>query len=188
MAVNMNQMRDYSISILERCLKLRCRHEEDPTKQPRLDELITTFEAFQMSPGTLTHAAGWHFCVPDSFRNALDIRLTSRKIDGESKMIWTQGPWFHFEAGDTIYDSPRAYLPWDLKNFTLCLDVKRASPARPPDRENPSMDYSGTVIFDVLTRNDTSAQLVKRFEHALTQDDFVKLLILGPPEDWLKLL
>ena len=182
----MNQMRDYSISVLERCLKLKCWDEEDATKQDRLEELIATFEAFRISNGTLDHAAGWFFCVPTSFRNALDIRLTARKIGGESKMIWTQGPWFHFQAGDTIYDSPRAYLPWDVKNFTLCLDIKRASPARPPDGANSSMEYSGTVIFDVLTRNDPGAHLVKRSERALTQDDFVRLLILGPPEDWLE--
>lgn len=99
-------------------------------------------------------------------------------------MKWTQGSWFHFEEGDTLYDSPKAYLPWNLNNFRICLDIRRASPAEPPNGTDRIARYPGAIIFDVLIPNEQRTQLVKHRETTMSQDDFVRMLIIGPPEDW----
>ena len=132
----------------------------------------------------LEFASGWHFCVPSSFRAALDINLTPRKVNGRTVMKWTQGSWFHFEEGDTLYDSRKAYLPWDLRNFHICLDIRRASPAQPPNGTDRTTRHPGVVIFDVLTPNEEATQLVNRRKTTMSQDEFVNLLIIGPPPEW----
>jgi len=173
----MNHQRHRSIDVLNRCLNLQADDEQDVTRQQRLDDLIAEFVLCD-NPG-IEHASSWHFCVPASFRAALDIKMTPRMVDRKQTMEWTQGSWFHFEEGDTIYDSPEAYKPWNVDNFRVCLDIRRASPARPAGGPDRMKRYPGTVIFDILTANDERTKLVKRRESALSQDDFVRLLIDG---------
>jgi hypothetical protein len=180
--------RERSLKLLERCLTLKA-DEEDASRQQRLDDLIAEFRPWDRpSEPTMEFAAGWRFCVPSSFRAALDIKLTPRKVRGATTMKWTQGSWFHFDGGDALYDSPKAYLPWDLKNFQICLDIRRASPAQPPNSTDRLARYPGVVIFDVLTPNEERTELVKRRETAVSQDEFVKLLIVGPPPEWREFL
>ncbi len=164
-----------SIDILNRCLKLQAEDEKDVTRQQRLDELIADF--MPCGKTEIECAAGWHFCVPASFRGALDVALTPRKVDGMTTMKWTQGSWFHFEEGDTIYDSVKAYQPWNLNNVKVCLKICKASPAQPAIRKRPRQP--GTVIFNVLIPDAERKQLVNRQQLVLSQDEFVKLLIDG---------
>jgi len=168
-----------SIDILSRCLNLEADDEKDVTRQHRLDELLCDFVTCKSSG--LDHADGWHFCIPASFRAALDIKWTRRKVNGKQTMKWTQGSWFHFEEGDTIYDSPKAYGKWDLNDVQVCVDIRRASPAKPAGAANREARYAGTVIFDVLTPNDERTQLVKRQQMVMSQDEFIRMLIVGPP-------
>lgn len=177
--------RSRSLAILESCLNLESEQEKEAMRQNRLDELIADFTSTSESQSaTLEYASGWHFCVPTSFRSALDIKLTQRVVDRKATMQWTQGSWFHFQAGDTLYDSAKAYLPWDLANFRICLDVRQATSAIPPNGKDRPSRYPGSIIFDVLTPDAQRKKLVKRRETTMSQDAFVKLLIEGPPEDW----
>lgn len=180
------QHRKTSMSILDRCLALKGEEEQDTVRQQRLDELIADFNKSPASP--VESAAGWHFCVRSSFRAALDIKLTPRQVGGKTMMKWTQGSWFHFEEGDTLYDSAKAYLPWNLENFGMCLDITRASPAQPPNGADRVTRDPGAIIFDVLTPNKKGTQLVKRRKTTMSQDDFVKLLIIGPPPEWTEFM
>lgn len=177
-----DEPRKRSLNILERCLSLH--GEEGTTRAERLDELLATFVlANNGTANPMECAEGWYFCVPPSFRSALDIQLTTRVIDGQQKELWTQGSTFHFAAGDAIYDSPAAYLAWDLRFFNFCLDIRRASPAEPTKAKKPRQP--GTVIFDILVPTPQKTALEKRRETVLTQDAFVRLLIEGPPQGWI---
>jgi hypothetical protein len=43
--------------------------------------------------------------------------------------------------------------------------------------------FSGQVTFAILTPNKERTKIVERGEHAMSQDDFVRFLILGPLEE-----
>ncbi len=164
-----------SISILDRCLNLQSADEGDISRQQRLDDLITEFAPIENTQ--MECALGWFFCVPASFRAALDVKQTIRVIGGKPTPTWTQGAWFHFKEGDTIYDSVKAYLPWNLNNFNICLDIRKGSPAQPASGNEPRRP--GTVIFDVLKPDAERKRLINCRQTVLSQDDFVRFLILG---------
>ena len=176
--------RQVSLSILSECLALTS-SEEDVSKETRLDDLIAKFAAHDLAETeTLEYAVGWFFCLRPCFRAALDIKLTPRKVNKKTEMRWTQGSWFHFKKGDTLYDSPNAYRPWDLSNFRCCIDITSAAPAQPPNGKDRTERNSGVVIFDVLVPDATKSKLIPHTVKAMTQDDFVRMLITGPPDDW----
>lgn len=180
----MNQEQVRSIDVLNRCLNLRIGDDCDdrlPGRQQRLGELIAKFVPHRSL--ALECVAGWHFCVPGAFRTALDIVQTPRIVEGISEMRWTQGSWFHFREGDTIYDSVNANQAWNPKNVQVCLDIRKAAPAKPAGA-NGDPRVEGTVILDVLTPNESGSRLEKRKQVAVTQDEFVRILILGPPREW----
>jgi hypothetical protein len=54
-------------------------------------------------------AVGWEFAVPEAFREALDIRITSKAISKKTIQVWTQGMSFSFKEGDTLHNSRLAY-------------------------------------------------------------------------------
>ena len=74
------------------------------------------------------YAVGWKFPVPEAFREALDIKITPTIRDG----LYTQGKNYAFRAGDTIYNTPKAYKIWKeaLKEFTFCVSIESAASAR----------------------------------------------------------
>ncbi len=125
---------------------------------------------------------GWYMCVPPCFNEALDIKRTERVKNKEKSRIWTQGSWFSFNRGDTLYDSPAGYKIWSeaLKNIKLCVQVKVASSAEPSD--GASERFSGSVTFSILTGNKDRSKIVERAEHTMSRDDFVRFLIAGPVE------
>lgn len=182
--MNNEDERERSKLILDECLALTSKNE-DASKETRLDNLIAQFSEQKLSEtDSVECAAGWHFCVRPSFRAAIDVKWTPRKVGKKTVMKWTQGSWFHFKEGDTIYDSPLAYLPWDLNNFNLCIEVTTATPAQPPNSSGREERDPGSVFFEVSIPNATRDQLVRVAVKKMTQDDFVRMLILGPPNDW----
>lgn len=180
--MNEEELRNFSLQILEKTMKLASLDTE-PSKDNRLDELMTQFVQTKISDNvSLEIADGWHFCVPSSFKAALDIQLTPRKVAGKTEYTWTQGSWFDFKTGDTIYDSPKAYLPWCLSNFRVCLDVTKSVPAQPRNKSDRQNRNHGSVIFNILVPED--GKLVLKGTKALSQDEFIRILINGPKEGW----
>lgn len=90
-------------------------------------------------------AYGWKMAVGECFRAALDMRQLSQRRedadDGEENggeyrdnCGLTQGNLFAFSAGDTIYDTPRAYGVWEsaFSEIMICFQIREAQPVRPP--------------------------------------------------------
>jgi hypothetical protein len=148
-------------------LRLTTRHG----KQKRSLELLKSPDA--------PPPADWHFCVPAFFHNALDLKLSDRKKDGLSYQAWTQGADFSFSVGDTLYDTPAAYEPWEqaLKKIRLCAQVVEAVPASGTES---GTRFEGRVKIDLLVPDPHRTQLLKKATADLTQDEFVSLLIFGP--------
>ncbi len=150
---------------------------EKPTRENRLTDLIKA--------PSLDHVEGWYMCVPPCFNDALDIRQTERVENKQKTLTWTQGSSFAFKAGDTLYDTPDAYKVWSeaLKSINLCVQVKLGSSAGPLD--GGTGRFAGSVTFSILTPNDYRSRLVERADHTMSQDDFIRFLIGGPPDEML---
>lgn len=170
-------MKNDSVVILKKVLRLT-EETAEKGKATRLLELLKSPQDNETSD--------WSMCVPSCFNNALDIRLTPRKMKGEDTLVWTQGSAFSFKAGDTLYDTSMAYSEWGeaLTRLTLCLSVEQAMDAVPERRKiqkNENIPRNpGYVRFSVLIPDGSKTALTKIDELELTQDDFVFLLIAGP--------
>jgi hypothetical protein len=142
-------------------------------KQKRSLELLKSPEA--------PPPADWHFHMPAFFHNALDLKLSDRKKGGRSYQAWTQGADFSFSIGDTLYDTPAAYEPWEtaIKKIRLCAQVVEAVPSSGTET---GTRFEGRVKVDLLVPDAHRARLVKKATADLTQDEFVSLLIFGPSE------
>lgn len=121
----------------------------------------------------------WFMHVPVSFNNALDIRRTERV--GSLESVWTQGGNFSFAIGDTIYDTPRAYERWAdaLQHIGYCITVSQATAVSPPTVTTPR--HSGYVGFNLSAPDASKTALTAIRAYAMTQDEFVRFLITGPP-------
>ena len=119
----------------------------------------------------------WSMYLPFSFNDALDIRKTVRV--SAKNPIWTQGANFSFSAGDIIYNIPAGYSVWTeaLQKIDRCFKVTKAMPATPPMSNLPR--HSGLVAYDVLTPNEDKTALSLVRSCAVTQDEFVRILIVG---------
>lgn len=166
-------MNKTSISILDQVIR------EKPTRENRLTDLLK-------EPSAET-TEGWWMCVPSCFNDALDIKQTERVANKRKALVWTQGSSFHFSAGDVIYDTPEAYKVWSeaLKSIGVCVQIKIGSSAGPI--EGGTGRYPGSVTFAILTPNEERTKIVERAEHSMSQDDFVRFLISGPPEELKKI-
>ena len=113
----------------------------------------------------------------------MDIKQTDRIENKKKSRVWTQGSSFSFKAGDTLYDTVEAYQVWPkaLKTITICVQVKMASSAGPS--EGGTGRCSGSVTFTILTPNGDRSKIFERDEHTMSQDEFVRFLIAGPPDD-----
>jgi hypothetical protein len=77
------------------------------------------------------YSVGWHFVLPEAFKEALDIRLTPRVSGGKNFDILTQGRGFNFKVGDVLYDTRKAYeLAWEnaLRHIGHSVQVEAAEP------------------------------------------------------------
>lgn len=147
--------------------------EEKPNREKRGIELLKPHD----SDGS---SEGWAFCVPPAFNDSLDIRLTSRIIDGKPENVWTQGSAFNFKAGEILYDTPEAYGKWTtpLSAITCSIQIEFSSGAGLSDSGNQRS--SGVVKFKVYKPDGTKEKLVPfGTDVTMTQDEFVKLLIVG---------
>jgi len=140
-------------------------------KEDRLTDLLRDPE----KDGT----PGWFMHLPKCFNEALDIRQTTRKVDGKTVMVWTQGAGFAFKVGDTIYDSERGYDGWEqaLRHMRLCVQVRSATDATSPQLSVART--SGSVAFDILIPSPDGTRLVPSASYSVTQDEFVRFLISG---------
>lgn len=94
-------------------------------------------------------ALGWKMAIPESFREALDIKLTPRMLAGKKHMLWTQGRLYDFHEGDLFHDTQHAYAKWGkaLKHLTLSVQVEHASP-------------SGYVTYETYRTKDDEIEVI----------------------------
>lgn len=75
-------------------------------------------------------ASGWRIAVSESYKDALDIKLTPRQFGGKTEMLWTQGRGYDFHLGDIFHDRKEAYGNWGdaLALTTLSVQIVSATP------------------------------------------------------------
>ena len=153
-----------------------------------LMKLITTGNTREQRLKTLLRSpekadANWFMYLPICFNNALDIRRTVRV--GAASPVWTQGANFSFGAGDTVYDSNSAYDEWGrvLQNGGRCFQVAKATAVSPPSAG--AARSAGSVTFTLSKPNESRTALEIVETHTVTQDDFVRFLIVGFPDQLL---
>src|SRR4051812_20610025 len=73
--------------------------------------------------------SNWFMHVPRCFCDALDIKLTSRVVDGRKSNVWTQGSEYSFKPGDTLYDTPQMNQTWGeaIKHISVSLQIMEPS-------------------------------------------------------------
>ena len=159
-----------NIDLLERIIA------QKPSRENRLTELLRDPLA--------EFAEGWYMCVPACFIEALDIKQTERMINKKKTIVWTQGSSFSFKDGDVIYDTPEAYKCWTeaIKRINLCIQIDAAISAGPV-RDGRNGRFSGSVTFSILLPDEGRNQVIRHGSRTMSQDEFVKFLIIGPPED-----
>jgi hypothetical protein len=157
-------------------------------KENRTTELLADF-----STGYARNLDGqpWYFCVPKFFYEALDIKYTERKIRMETKKIWTQGSWFNFSEGDKLYNNAHSYCDNFIGTLSLihpkiCLSIESAHPSFPQIKNKTKLKerYPGQINFKIMVKNPTTQYWETHRYESLSQDEFIKLLISGPPEEW----
>lgn len=115
---DIDSLQEDSLKILGLAMALRDNDE-------RMEQLLADFEN--------GFAKGWRMAVGTCFRDALDIKETDKIVSDKRATIWTQGSAFSFSRSDTVYDTPKAYLQWDiaLKNTHIGYHVLQSTPSRP---------------------------------------------------------
>lgn len=130
----------------------------------------------------------WFIYVPSCFNDCLDIAKTDRvETDQETnekqvKKIWTQGSRFDFHRGCILYDTPKGYQKWPyaINEIKYCISIHSgeiAKPAMVKEERKP-----GKVIFSIFSPYPMSKNLETIGEFTLTQDEFIKFLIIGNSE------
>lgn len=130
-----------------------------------------------------TPSDAWFMYVPPCFNEALDIRKTERSINGKRTLQWTQGSSFSFKAGDTLYDTPRAYEQWSeaLRHINICLSIKEALSAGVS--ADGKSRFPGSVTYVILKPDKQRRKLIQQRQRTVSQDQFVKFLIAGDEEE-----
>jgi hypothetical protein len=142
---------------------LRCLVSGNRSTKTRQRELLKNPESF--------HSDKWYMAVPPCFNDALDIR----KINSGA---WTQGSMFSFRLGDTLHSAfqeEKAGVIY-LKTNALAIQIAQSSLAY--TNENGTR-APGSILFDYFTMG-PDATYINRGSHRMTQDDFIRFLIVGP--------
>jgi hypothetical protein len=133
------------------------------------------------------YAAGWFFAVPTAFADALDMKEGVRAYEKEKITLMTQGRLFSFKAGDTLYDTPKAYdAPWEvaLRHIKLCVQVELASPAS----ETVTKEYRTNGKVGVFEIENNRQELVDGdreiiYQRSRLQYGMVLFSVLTPNEE-----
>jgi hypothetical protein len=132
-------------------------------------------------------SSDWFMFVPEVLNPALDIAKTARIAGNGEEMVWTQGSRFTFSAGDILYDDPAAYSMWGsaLLKIKRAFRVEMAIPAEPrhrPAKDQPVVPRTpGYVKFSELVPSNDRTRLDLARTLTMTQDEFVRVLIVGFP-------
>ncbi|MCP4268702.1 MAG: hypothetical protein GY777_24500 [Candidatus Brocadiaceae bacterium] len=131
-------------------------------------------------------AVGWKFAVPEVFKAALDIKLTTRKKKEKSLSVFTQGTNYSFSAYDTIYDTPKAYKIWNeaLKEFHYCIEIQEAIPCKIIQTKEFKTEHP-TSFFEDGKKSDKKKVLV--LKRTRTSNGYVKFKLLKPDKAKKKL-
>jgi hypothetical protein len=127
----------------------------------------------------------WAFQVHGVFAKSLDIRdkiLNKREKELNVPIYKTQGNLFSFSENQMIYDTYLAYSsPWSesLKHIKTGILIDRASPASID--EETGKRHPG-VVAGWIYRN-TGKKIEKYRSFSVTQDELVRILIMGFEED-----
>ena len=150
-------------------------------KEKRSTTLIADFET--------GFAKKWEMAVGEWFRDALDIKYTSRKVNGKTKKMWTQGGAYSFDTGDVIYDSKGGYSAiWSdaIKQISKAFQIIEASPAEYKEEEGGKKKLTpGRVRFQVLMPDQQKKGLIKLDVVSCSQAEFVNILKEGVISDKL---
>jgi len=112
-------------------------------------------------------ACGWKFYVPEAFKEALDIKLSTLVTFMQPYEAWTQGHNYAFQEGDSIYSHP--YQDW--KEFlqqenAIVLAVKHCTPAGFEDDIKLQGVFSGNRFSKKITKSkrveDYNVEIVKK--------------------------
>ncbi|CAA7614701.1 hypothetical protein MTBLM5_140023 [Magnetospirillum sp. LM-5] len=152
-------------------------------KRPRTSEIDIKWDGHG-------YIDGWEFGVPDCFKLALDIELTTyvetvKLADGRSqknyRQEWTRGapPLLQFSAGDIFYAPPevRRILWGDaLKIVRRCVQISEAKPDA-MDEYDPTVTLPGEVTFLLLEYK--GGEIVREGFRTLSQKAFYDYLRTG---------
>lgn len=152
------------------------------------------------------YVVNWAFKVSDGFKDALDIKIGERKINGKATLVWTQGHIYSFQKGDTILDHEcQSNELWSksLEYIKCCLQVETSSPCtlkvfgkeeildpnteddeevekkkKPKEKKKYILDH-GYVKFNILVPNQDKTALEFKCTKECTQVEFVEILKHG---------
>lgn len=98
-------------------------------------------------------ACGWKFYVPEVFKEALDIKLSTLVIHKKRYETWTQGHAYSFKEGDTIYSHPHQnWKEFLQQENAIVLAVKHCSPSGFEDDIKLQGVFSGDRYSKKITR------------------------------------
>ncbi len=154
----------------------------------KLTEIVSTKRTADLNVSFIDgFADGWYMAIRDSFKMELDIKLTERKKNKISYFEWTQGPYYCFSEGQTIYDVSEAYSCWQdaLKKVNFACQIIAAKPNIPIRIESEVTGKSeyrvldGYVQFVLFKPDEARTKLVPFVCYNLSQNDFVIFLKTG---------
>jgi hypothetical protein len=117
----------------------------------------------------------WNFIVPVCFNRALDIFLTERKKNKKAVFMWTQGTTFAFDIGDVLYfNSNISDLDLNQKHYIQVQNATSATPGDKHKNRDPGYVYFWETIYNIEKK-----EILLRKNLTMTQDDFVRYLIIG---------
>lgn len=133
------------------------------------------------------YAVGWKFPIPEAFKDALDIKLTTRKEKGKSLSVFTQGKNYAFSANDTIYDTPKAYKIWKeaLREFNYCVEIQEAVPSENIQTKEFKIEHPTSFLED---GKESNKQKKFVFTKTRTSNGYIKFKLLKPDQAKEKLV
>lgn len=119
----------------------------------------------------------WNCIVPACFNRALDIFMTERKKNKKAVLTWTQGNTFAFDIGDVLYFNSDISELNPNPNHKHYVQVQNATSVTPGDKHkirDPGYVHFWETIYNIEKR-----EILLRKNWTMSQDDFVRYLIIG---------